>query len=274
MRTLPRTLPAMSSPLPPYNMNDATTSVVQEDDARQAPEERTRTIVGSGNPEDEFFQPESRNGEIPKQGRRSAPPLVIHKHDPPRARERHRCPKVWGACAALSPAPVPIVDIGAIRLESPLIATSCARPVDLNFGARPRYPKLNVGLPVRDNITGWTGRGYVPDARHRRTVCFSAGSSRAAVGIEQRYDLSLTRGLRLQLLFGELLLRMHLAVVMPMMPTMVLRLRRGFGCGRRGFGCRRRGFGRGRSWRCRFRRLLRNTDTEPAAHQHECRASD
>jgi hypothetical protein len=86
--------------------------------------------------------------------------------------------------------------------------------------------------------------------------------NRAAVGIEKRHGLSLTRGVRLhllQLLFAELPCGMMLALVMPMvMLGMVLR----------------RGRGRGRNrWR-RWGRLLRNTDTEPAAQKHDGRASD
>ena len=42
-----------------------------------------------------------------------------------------------------------------MRLESPLNRDAARPPVDLNFGALPRYPKPNVGLPDRDTVMDW-----------------------------------------------------------------------------------------------------------------------
>jgi hypothetical protein len=83
-----------------------------------------------------------------------------------------------------------------------------------------------------------------------------------ALGNEETRDFSLTRRLRLhllQLLFGELLLPMTLAAAM-VVHVMVLRLRRGRG----------RTLGRSR----RRGRVRRDSDTDPAAQEHDGRASD
>jgi hypothetical protein len=177
------------------------------------------------------------------------------------------------ACAARSAvarAGPPIVDTDALRLESPLNRDLVRPPVDLAFDPDP-LSQAQRGPARSRQHRGLDWRGYVPDARDRREGLLDIQQvhrNRAATGIEPRYGLSLTRWLRLQFLFGELLccplmLAVMLAMVMPaVMLAMMLRLR-----GRRGLGR-----GRGRNRRCG--RLLRNTDTDPAAQKCDGYASD